>query len=101
MLNMAVALSLRSTLLSVLPNHRSDASVLIKWPNDVVLWHAQTHRKCAGILVENVWRGSEWTHAVIGIGANVLIQLLSLWRPVVQIVRIACVVDVVHIIHST
>ena len=66
MLNMAVALSLRSTLLSVLPNHRSEASVLIKWPNDVVLWHAQTHRKCAGILVENVWRGSEWTHAIQG-----------------------------------
>lgn len=77
MLNMAVALSLRSTLLSVLPNHRSEASVLIKWPNDVVLWHAQTHRKCAGILVENVWRGSEWTHAVIGIGANVSSQRLT------------------------
>ena len=77
MLNMAVALSLRSTLLAVLPNHRSEGSVLIKWPNDVVLWHAQSHRKCAGILVENVWRGSEWTHAVIGIGANVSSQRLT------------------------
>ena len=33
----------------------------------------------------------------IGIGANVLIQLLSLWRPAVEIVRVACVANVVHI----
>lgn len=39
----------------------------IKWPNDVY-W---CDRKAAGILIENVWQGSEWKFAVVGIGINI------------------------------
>ena len=41
--------------------------VSIKWPNDIY-WR---DRKAAGILIENNWRGQEWTAAVIGIGINI------------------------------
>ena len=39
----------------------------IKWPNDI-FWR---DRKAAGILIENLWQGSEWKFTVIGIGINV------------------------------
>src|SRR6476661_2844977 len=39
----------------------------IKWPNDLY-WN---DRKAAGILIENVWQGSEWKFAIVGIGINV------------------------------
>jgi BirA family transcriptional regulator, biotin operon repressor / biotin---[acetyl-CoA-carboxylase] ligase len=39
----------------------------IKWPNDIY-WR---DRKAAGILIENVWKGAEWTWAIAGIGMNI------------------------------
>ena len=39
----------------------------IKWPNDIY-WN---DRKAGGILIENVFHGTEWKHAVIGIGINI------------------------------
>jgi BirA family biotin operon repressor/biotin-[acetyl-CoA-carboxylase] ligase len=39
----------------------------IKWPNDVY-WR---DRKAGGILIENVFRGSDWLYAVVGIGINI------------------------------
>ncbi len=39
----------------------------IKWPNDLY-WR---DRKTGGILIENVFRGTQWQWAVIGIGINV------------------------------
>ncbi|MGB0171253.1 MAG: biotin--[acetyl-CoA-carboxylase] ligase [Flavobacteriales bacterium] len=39
----------------------------IKWPNDLML----DGGKAGGILIENSWRGSGWSSAVIGIGINV------------------------------
>ena len=39
----------------------------IKWPNDIY-WR---DRKAAGILIENIVRGSDWTYAIIGIGMNI------------------------------
>ena len=39
----------------------------IKLPNDIY-WN---DRKAGGILIENKWRGSEWTWAIIGIGVNI------------------------------
>jgi len=39
----------------------------IKWPNDIII----NDRKAGGILIENVLRGSRWTHCVIGLGINV------------------------------
>ena len=39
----------------------------IKWPNDIY-WR---DRKAAGILIENVVRGQQWSWAVVGIGINI------------------------------
>jgi BirA family biotin operon repressor/biotin-[acetyl-CoA-carboxylase] ligase len=41
--------------------------VRIKWPNDIII----SDKKAAGILIENVVRGSHWAWAVVGIGLNV------------------------------
>ena len=58
-----VAVSVAETLQSLL----NDQSVWIKWPNDMII----CDKKAGGILIENVLRGSVWTHAVVGIGINV------------------------------
>ena len=39
----------------------------IKWPNDLY-WR---DRKAGGILIENVWQGSNWKYAIAGIGINI------------------------------
>ncbi len=39
----------------------------IKWPNDLY-WN---DRKAGGILIENVWQGTDWKFAVAGIGINI------------------------------
>jgi BirA family biotin operon repressor/biotin-[acetyl-CoA-carboxylase] ligase len=41
--------------------------VSIKWPNDILVGD----KKVAGILVENIWRGTQLQSSVIGIGLNV------------------------------
>ncbi len=41
--------------------------ICIKWPNDIYA----DKSKIAGILIENIIRGSEWKYAVVGIGLNV------------------------------
>lgn len=41
-------------------------AVQIKFPNDIVV----NDKKAGGILIENTFRGSSWTHAVAGIGIN-------------------------------
>lgn len=42
--------------------------VRIKFPNDIIV----NDKKAAGILIENSLRGSLWTHAIVGVGVNVL-----------------------------
>ena len=39
----------------------------IKWPNDIY-WR---DRKAVGVLIENVFQGSNWNFAVVGIGVNI------------------------------
>jgi BirA family biotin operon repressor/biotin-[acetyl-CoA-carboxylase] ligase len=39
----------------------------IKWPNDLY-WG---DRKAGGILIENVFKGTNWSYAVVGIGINI------------------------------
>lgn len=39
----------------------------IKWPNDVLI----ERQKCAGILVEAAWAGSELKSVILGIGINI------------------------------
>ncbi len=42
-------------------------NVNIKWPNDMYC----RDRKTGGILIENIYKGSSWDKAIIGIGINV------------------------------
>jgi BirA family biotin operon repressor/biotin-[acetyl-CoA-carboxylase] ligase len=51
--------------LKVIQNYTSGAT--IKWPNDIYV----DDNKIAGILVQNVWRGTDIKAAVIGIGLNI------------------------------
>jgi BirA family biotin operon repressor/biotin-[acetyl-CoA-carboxylase] ligase len=44
----------------------SDA-VSIKWPNDIYI----NDKKACGILIENVFKGMDWSQSVVGIGLNV------------------------------
>lgn len=41
--------------------------VSIKWPNDIY-WN---DRKAGGILIENVFHGSEWNYSIVGVGLNI------------------------------
>jgi BirA family biotin operon repressor/biotin-[acetyl-CoA-carboxylase] ligase len=52
---------------NVLQKMVGDNPVTIKWPNDIII----NDKKAGGILIENVLRGSNWTHSVIGFGLNV------------------------------
>ena len=52
--------------LQVLRNHLPHRDISIKWPNDLLC----DGHKIAGILIQNVFRGSELTWSVIGIGLN-------------------------------
>jgi BirA family biotin operon repressor/biotin-[acetyl-CoA-carboxylase] ligase len=62
LLSMMVAISVRDLLSAYIKE-----GLKIKWPNDIY-WR---DRKAAGILIENVWQGSEWKFAVAGIGINI------------------------------
>lgn len=64
-LNLAISLAVLQGIEDVLPGLGS-APLEIKWPNDI-MWQG---RKAGGILIENSWRGQQWTSAVIGIGIN-------------------------------
>lgn len=66
-LNAVTCLAVADMLMSVyqIPN------VSIKWPNDIYA----AHKKIAGILIENSIRGSQWSHAIVGIGLNVNQQI--------------------------
>ena len=70
-MNMVVALGTRDALLEFMPRPRVSNHVSIKWPNDLLIHDRQDFKKVSGILIENVWRGSNWTCAVIGVGTNV------------------------------
>jgi len=51
---------------------RDEASLLCKWPNDMIALDVEgTPRKIGGILIESSITSAQWSHAVIGIGINV------------------------------
>lgn len=52
---------------NVLQNFLPQCIVRVKWPNDIII----NDKKAGGILIENVLRGSNWTHSVIGFGLNI------------------------------
>ena len=61
LLSKCVALALYD-LLALYTDH-----VNIKWPNDILVGK----QKIAGILIQNILKGNEITHSVIGVGLNV------------------------------
>lgn len=61
LLSAAVALACRDFF-----NDYTRGETSIKWPNDVY-WR---DRKAGGILIENVYRASQWQFAIAGIGLN-------------------------------
>lgn len=62
LISMVAALSV----LRLLDRH-SITEAFVKWPNDIII----NDKKAAGILIENVFRGTKWQWAVTGIGLNV------------------------------
>lgn len=60
----AAAVAVAETLISLAPTLR----VEIKFPNDIII----NDKKAGGILIENSLRGSHWTHAIVGVGINLL-----------------------------
>lgn len=64
-LNSAISLAVLQAIEDTLPTIRSE-ELEIKWPNDI-MWKGA---KAGGILIENNWRGDNWSSAVIGIGIN-------------------------------
>lgn len=61
-LNCLVAMAIESAL-----NNLDIPSVKIKWPNDIL----SANKKIAGILIENLYRGSQLNASIVGIGLNV------------------------------
>ena len=61
-LNIAVSLAIIQALEPLLGEPLS-----IKWPNDIYY----NDKKLGGVLIENIIRGSQWKHAIIGIGLNI------------------------------
>lgn len=52
---------------NILQKRLKNCDIRIKWPNDIIV----NDKKAGGILIENVIRGGQWTHSVIGLGLNV------------------------------
>lgn len=79
--NMAAALAtgkgIRKAIEEVGKVELPSAALAVKWPNDVFLWHNGDYRKVSGILVENQWRGENWTASVVGIGVNAMSRRVS------------------------
>ena len=63
-LSMLVAATLARYLKIILPEA---CQIAVKWPNDIYI----NDKKACGLLIENVFRGAQWSFAVIGIGLNV------------------------------
>lgn len=64
LLSMLVAATLAQYLKIILP---AACQIAVKWPNDIYI----NDKKACGLLIENVFRGTQWSFAVIGIGLNV------------------------------
>lgn len=61
-LNIAVSLAINDVLRSFI-----GSECKIKWPNDIIF----KEQKLGGMLIENIVRGTNWKHAIVGIGLNV------------------------------
>lgn len=62
-LSMTIAITIAKYLQTIFDQWQ----VAIKWPNDIYI----NDKKTCGILIENVFKGMNWTYAVVGMGMNV------------------------------
>lgn len=70
--NKAVTVSIRNAIADLLTESSGIRAVGIKWPNDILVQNsAKRWLKCAGILIENTWRGTTWDGMLVGVGVNV------------------------------
>ena len=70
--NKAVTVRIRHAISGLLTNSSGIRAIGIKWPNDILVQNtAKRWLKCAGILIENTWRGTTWDGMLIGVGVNV------------------------------
>lgn len=68
--NKAVAAELCTAIRQHLPS--PDATCGLKWPNDILLrFDHRPWEKCAGLLIENSWKGDRWDGVCVGLGVNV------------------------------
>jgi BirA family biotin operon repressor/biotin-[acetyl-CoA-carboxylase] ligase len=59
----SVAVSIANVLQNLMP----EQLIEVKWPNDIII----NDKKAGGILIENILRGSQWVHSIVGVGINV------------------------------
>ena len=81
----SIAVAIANVLQKLLPN----CDVRIKWPNDIII----NDKKAGGILIENILRGAQWTHSIIGIGLNVKQDKFPDSLPFATSLRIASGID--------
>jgi BirA family transcriptional regulator, biotin operon repressor / biotin---[acetyl-CoA-carboxylase] ligase len=68
-LNMAICLAIaEGTYRFIQPKKCS-----VKWSNDIYI----DDQKIAGVLIENIIRGSQWTQSIIGIGVNINVDFFD------------------------
>ncbi|MFT4061997.1 MAG: biotin--[acetyl-CoA-carboxylase] ligase [Edaphocola sp.] len=63
----ALSMLVACTIAKYLQNLYQQWQVAIKWPNDIYI----NDKKACGLLIENIFRGMQWSWAVVGIGLNV------------------------------
>lgn len=63
----AISMQIAITIATYLKTIFTEWQIAIKWPNDIFI----NDKKACGILIENVFRGTQWANSVIGIGLNV------------------------------
>lgn len=68
-LNMGIALALHRAVSHSMKGEQA-SMYRIKWPNDLLIAHEGKWKKCAGILIENQWKGDRIVGIIIGIGMN-------------------------------
>jgi BirA family transcriptional regulator, biotin operon repressor / biotin---[acetyl-CoA-carboxylase] ligase len=68
-LNMAVCLALAEAIGRFI----GDKKCSVKWSNDIYI----DDEKVAGILIENIIKGSQWSHSIIGVGVNINCQFMD------------------------
>ena len=68
--NKAVTAAIRDAVAHVIGT--DGRSLAIKWPNDLVVRRENgPWEKCAGVLIENTWKGTRWDGVLVGLGLNV------------------------------